>query len=109
GAGEGAFDGVGLGADADGAGEVVVGEGFDGREDARPAAVPIGGDGGSAGGAGREVVGELGVAVARGLLAVGGEEVGEAGEEVAGDVLHDDGNGVGGGREGAAEGGIVEL
>jgi hypothetical protein len=63
---------MGLAADGDGAGQVGRGEGREGVEEALPAGFPVG----QQVGAGGERVDELVVAVAPGLLAVGGEEVG---------------------------------
>ena len=87
---DGLGDGVGFVADQDCAAEVGVGERGRGRRRHISSRLPIGRELG-AGCGGRF---EFGVAIAVGLLAVGGEEIGPAGAHVADHMFDDDGDGI---------------
>ena len=87
---DGLHHGVLFAANGDGAGQVGVGERLQRGEEAGPARFPHRQEFGAR--CGRLF--EFAVAIAVGLLAVGGEEVGPARAHVAGHVLHDGRNGI---------------
>ena len=102
---DGLCDGVGFVANENGAAEVGVGERGEGVEDMFPAGFPLGDElvarcGGRL---------EFGVAIAIGLLAVGGKEIGPARAHVANHVFDDDGDGIRFRAEGDGEGVIGSL
>jgi hypothetical protein len=102
---DGLHHGVRLGADGDGAGQILIREGIECIEANLPAGFPESNQTRAC--LGRSI--KFGIAVAIRFFAVRGEKIGPAGTHVAGHVLDDDGDGIGFGVQGGEEMGVGAL